>query len=238
MTSAVKRYCGWSEISRSNLDWRKGTQSAGDGLEAELRADSDTCLDVVDYLLHATAYRTPSTAGTLETILQQGGSAWRVAKDGDGFSLQRRVEQAVQAAVESLLSGGGRAAEHLAAAWSAVYGRSPNPSDGYGESIKAVEAAAQPVVSPANPRATLGTMLADLRNKPSKWSLAFREHPSIDPVVSLIAAMWKGQFDRHGTADSDVPIAVSQEEAEAAVHAAALLVRWFTSGAVARVAPS
>ena len=39
--------------------------------------------------------------------------------------------------------------------------------------------------------------------------------------------LWKGEFDRHGTDDANVPLNVGQEQAEAAAHLALFLVEWF-----------
>jgi len=132
----------------------------------------------------------------------------------------------------------GRAGEHLARAWVATYGRTGNPSEGYRESIKAVEAAAKPVVSPANDRATLGTVIADIRNDPTKWTIDLHSPTPTDQmpqVQGMLELLWKGQSNRDGTPDADAPLSVTQEQAEAALHLAMTLVQWFTSGVVTRV---
>ena len=49
----------------------------------------------------------------------------------------------------------------------------------------------------------------------------------------MMQLLWKSQLDRHGTDDDQVPITVSQEESEAALHLAANLVHIFTSGTIA-----
>ena len=40
--------------------------------------------------------------------------------------------------------------------------------------------------------------------------------------------LWTNQLDRHGTDDESVPLQVTQEQAELAVHIALLLVRIFS----------
>jgi hypothetical protein len=50
----------------------------------------------------------------------------------------------------------GRAGDLLSNAWRSVYGRHPDASSGYRYAVRAVEAAADPVVSPNNASATLG----------------------------------------------------------------------------------
>lgn len=101
--------------------------------------------------------------------------------------------------------------------------------------MKALEAAAKPVIEPANPKATLGTMIAALRAKPSKWKTSLTPAGPIDPIESIATMMeliWKSQLDRHGTDDESRPFSASPQEAEAAIHVAAALVHLFTSGAV------
>ncbi len=104
-----------------------------------------------------------------------------------------------------------------------------------------MEAAAKPIVAPQASGATLGTMLADLRNKPDKWSVALNEGgraPGVNLLIEMCAGLWKSQFDRHGTDDESIPLDVSPGEAAAAVHLAVTLVHWFRSGAVTRVDPA
>jgi hypothetical protein len=48
----------------------------------------------------------------------------------------------------------------------------------------------------------------------------------------MLAQLWTSQLDRHGTDDESVPLTVSMEQAEAAVHLATTLVHWFRRGSV------
>jgi hypothetical protein len=236
------------------------TRSGRDGALAELQEqvshDQELFLDVVDFLLsgfdpqrHAideTGFYEPSQdvqdVLALTRMLSEAGSLWKVAAISDRhFGLVRRMPQEVEAAAEQVMGKGDKAAQHLRLAWHAVYGRQPDPSKGYREAIKAVEAAAIPVVCPANPRATLGRVINDLRAKPSKWVVDLK-HPTPDRQVETVADMldliWKGQSDRHGDPDPAAPISVSQEQAEAAVHLAVTVVQWFTMGVIAPVGSS
>ena len=91
---------------------------------------------------------------------------WAVGVNAEGrCELQRRVGPAVG----QLACQDGRAAplKHLAPAWREVHGRNPSPSEAYREAVRAVESVAIPVVSPNNQRATLGTVIADVKQKPS-----------------------------------------------------------------------
>lgn len=109
-------------------------------------------------------------AHELEGLLVLGGSLWRVSSDGK--SLEQRVDQTVTDAAAMLATQETSSAPHLSAAWQNCRGRYPNPSRAYSESIKAVEAAAIPLVSPRNARATLGTIIRDLEASQAQWQLA------------------------------------------------------------------
>ena len=160
---------------------------------------------------------------------------YRVAVRDETPMLERRVDPTVTDLAESA-SASDRPGEHLARAWHEIYGREPSPTAAYREAVRAVEAAAQPVIEPANSAATLGTMIGALRTGKDgfKISLAPASADPIDSVLEMLRLLWKSQFDRHGTADESVPIEVSSEEAEAAVHLAGTLVHWFTTGIVRR----
>lgn len=129
-----------------------------------------------------------------------------------------------------------RAGEHLRIAWSEAYGRTPDSGKAYLEAVRAVEAAAAPVVIPRDPLPTLGKILTALSDRPEKWvvTLGGSSQQPVD-TRAVMDMLWRSQFDRHGTADENVPMNVSDAEAEAAVHLAALLVHWFKTGAVRQV---
>ncbi|PSM41512.1 hypothetical protein C6Y14_22025 [Streptomyces dioscori] len=131
-------------------------------------------------------------------------------------------------------SASGSAADHLAAAWQAAYGRSPDPVRAYSEAIKAVECAAHAVIQPNRAKATLGTMLGEIKNARHKFSAAIPSPTgdSIAPAEAMMRALWEGQTSRHGAQTATVPETL--EAARAGVHLAAALVQWFVSGAVVR----
>lgn len=215
----------------------KGLQAAADPHKA--------FLDVVDGILFLRSHAADSAiaerfkhddqqiakecAGALEKILRLGGSLWRVVGD----HLEARVEDAVREAVERAKkeTAATSAATHLNSAWLACYGRNPNPGLAYSEAIKAVEAAAAPAISPKDLKATLGTMLGQLRPTTALWRFAIAPH-TMDRVINAMEILWDGQTDRHG---GNRPTAeITQEAAQAAVLLAATLVHWFATGAVTR----
>jgi len=244
----------WDDMTRvvrvfrlEDLD-QSSDQSLRLTLELRMIGDEEFFLDVVDYLLsrlkpHPFAEEAPSSldgdtdaAGDLAQMLSEAGSLWKVDWVGEHrYGLVRRMRPEVEAAAEQVMSWDDKAAWHLRLAWSAVYGRQPDPGKGYGEAIKAMEAATIPMVCPDNPRATLGRVINDLRAKPGKWVVNLK-HPTPDRQVQTVADMldlvWKGQSDRHGSPDPSAPISVTQEQAEAAVHLAVTVVQWFNTGVV------
>lgn len=214
-------YRGYSaEIGMSEI--RSSTEAA----QAQLR--------VADFLL---ATRSTEHAGnSLDVVLEESGSKWRVGERSGSRGLVRRVRDSVQTVVDNVISSGGHAGDRLAQAWTATYGIDPNPSLAYSLAVKAVEDAAIPVVSPNDTSATLGKINSQIRNT-GDWSLPFQREDEYAPagstLLSMMKMLWAGQADRHG-GHHDPDLVVTQEAAEVAVMTAATLVQWFTSGAVTR----
>jgi hypothetical protein len=201
-----------------------------------LIANGTLLLDAVDLTL---MWNGEDRVVDLAGALAEAGSAWMVRVDGsDVAHLQRRVESSTVAAARGVMTNSGRAGQHLAAAWTSIYGRSPNPSHGYREAVRAVETAARPVISPTNDRATLGTMIADFNSKPEKWSFVLQPNrgDAIGTVADMMQLLWTSQLDRHGTDDESIPSTVTIYDAEAAVHLATTLVHWFSQGFVSPAA--
>lgn len=216
--------------------------AALDGLLRRMGDDETFALDVIDFAL----YYLPSliypygdakeTAQSLDAILYVGGSVWEVTpildeQDQGAYRLSRRAVGPVREAIMELTPST-RAHQHLVTAWNKISGRQPDPSGAYREAVRAIEAAAKPVVSPKADRATLGTMLAAMRDAPHRWSTTLGE---AEDVRRMLALVWTSQLDRHGTDDESVPFTVSPEQADAAVHLALALVRLFAGGHVRRV---
>ncbi len=206
-------------------------------LLARMNSDEIFALDAIDWmlshngLLNMGYYGAENWSQKLSETLRQGGSAWEVLADGDHYRLSHRTVGPVVEVLERTATESTRAHHHLAEAWSRLAGRNPDPSGAYREAIRAVEAVAKPVILPANDRATLGQMIAALRDKPEKWTVTIG---TTDHVRALMEAVWTGQLDRHGTDDDTVPLNVSPEEADAAFSTCLNLTRWFAGGHVVR----
>jgi hypothetical protein len=228
------------------LDWERESRAASDLLE-RVRRDEDLALDVADYMLSElqawtrAAFRgsTPHelathAAAALAVILYKGGSEWEVGEieAGRSYELTRRAVGPVRDVIVATGEISKRAQDHLLIAWSRLAGRNPDPSAAYREAVRAVEAVAKPVVTPHDEGATLGKMIAAMRDKPEKWTTTIG---SVDDVRRMMQAVWNGQDDRHGTDDESVPLHVSAEAADAAFHMSLTLVRLFAGRHVVRV---
>lgn len=177
------------------------------------------------------------------------GSAWTVDPDVPG--LYRRADETAIAArvvAEESARSAGRptAAQHLANAWRKTYGIRPEPTDAYGDAIKAVEAAACPVV--LGKAATQGTTTIyrvrdHLRDASHKWCFVLVNDSrsasgtgSIDTVLEMLNRLLSGQTGRHDVDGNTVNNRPSTlEEAQAAVHLSAVLVQWFTTNTIRKL---
>lgn len=202
-------------------------------------AQPEDLLDLVDFVLSCSSPAPPDVE-RLEAYLRQAGSAWTVSVvdfDEEGGRLVRRLPVDVGERVDTLAAVADRTGDYLRSAKGHLYGRNPSPSDAYRDAVRAVEAAAKPVVSPKAALATLGTVKATIRDAPDgKFRFSMQPRRGTDSkttVVAMLELLYAGQHDRHG--DPAAPASVSQEEAEAAFHLALTLVHWFRSGAIAMV---
>ena len=206
-------------------------------LRSRMGSNDEFGLDVLDWMLHnAGLFRwqkrdAKQWAMQLNNVLHQGGSAWEVTAADDKYQLTRRAIGPVADVLEHTATEATRAHAHLATAWSKLTGRDPDPSGAYREAVRAVEAVAKPIILPDNDQATLGQMIAALRDKPEKWTTTIG---SVDDVRAQMEAAWTSQLDRHGTDDEAVPLNVSPEQADAAFSTCLNLVRLLVGGHVTR----
>jgi SAM-dependent methyltransferase len=212
------------------FDWSRLDFAVAD-LERRMRWEEGFGLDVVDWVLYHYAEHMEMppdrAAQELNRILRLGGSIWEATptEEPARWRLTRRALGPVREAIDATLPASQRAHAHLTRAWSKLAGRDPDPSTAYREAIRAVECVAKPIVTPNDSQATLGKMIAAMRQAPHKWTFVLGTDAT--PVAEMAALVWKSQFDRHGTDDESVPLNVSPEEADAAVHTSIALVRIF-----------
>ena len=100
---------------------------------------TDRMLDVVDLTLRlAPTLPNPDPyvglsehVGELEWLLQSGGSAWMVHTLDFGWELRRRVSAESQAQHDAAVAASRDPDRHLERAWSAAFGRTPDPSTAF-----------------------------------------------------------------------------------------------------------
>jgi hypothetical protein len=171
----------------------------------------------------------------LNELLHDAGSAYEIEWEGS-VRLRRRLDPTVAANVDQAIAGAEpTAGELLRAARQHAYGLHPDPDAAYRDAVRAVEEIACPMMLPQNARATLGAVLAHLRDGGDKWRFVLVDKDGKDDVTPLVAMMdrlWTGQVSRHGGGPNSR--AQTQAEAEAAVHLAATLVQLLGSGSLSR----
>ncbi|MFD6094717.1 hypothetical protein ACFVWN_01230 [Nocardiopsis flavescens] len=175
---------------------------------------------------------------SLEEILSRCGSYLRV--DGLARRLVRRVDATAQASFDEVrIEAPEDAARLLESAWIHAYGLDPDPDKSYSESVKAVEAVLNPLVSPNDSVPTLGKTLSALRQqaKSGKWEInvgdAQNQGQNIERFTGMVDLLWKNQLSRHaGGANAR---SQDQHEAEAVLHLAVLIVQWVNTNVIKKV---
>lgn len=221
-----------------------------DRVMAFCRSGDDEFLDVLDYLLHTrTTIHLPlgryglsgsnedAAVQALAGLLDAGRSCWTVswteASDEGSFNsstrryrLERRVAETTEQEYLQARGIGGKAGDKLTEAWHAAFGRSENAEQCWKASVAAVEAALQPVVSPNNSGARLGTMRNEIKIAPYKWEcdLPVWGDEKITSVEAFLSVLNRITYDdgRHG-GDDRVP---GMREARAALMVAVTVVEW------------
>lgn len=212
---------------------------SGSGPSGDYLPDGEPLLDITDAVLKFgkavhNAHVWEKAVAELEQTLRTARSQWRVNANRSGLEL-RVARPATIAAAAVIRSAPDEASGHLIAGWTAAYGRAPDPDRAYDEAILAIEAVACPLISPRNTRATLGTVLSDLRNQESQWELTVGDPAGvatgISPLTAIMTLLWTGQSRHAGGANSRRQ---TQAEGEAAVHMATTVVQWLNTGVLRR----
>lgn len=228
------------------VSWQLGQRSAVESVWEAMYRDRTLAVRVIDYalgemMLGYDAQGIEPAAEELHRALQQAGANYVVVQPDPGwvrYRLERRTVPAAAASARTQMSRPGNASEHLDKAWSAAFGREPNPGTAYSEAVKAVEAAAIPLVLPNDQLATLGKIAGELRANPQKYTAVFARGASpakgttlspLEVVIALVDLLQKNQTDRHAAADPEPAVPVTQAQAELAVNMAVTLVHTFRS---------
>lgn len=225
--------------------------SLNDRVMAFCRSGDDDFLDVLDYLLHTrttihllggryglSGRDKDAAVQVLTELFDAGRSCWTVGwtetSDGDSsesvtkrrYCLERRVAETTEQEYLQARGIGGKAGDKLTEAWHAAFGRSENAEQCWKASVAAVEAALQPVVSPNNSGARLGTMRNEIKVAPHKWEcdLPVWGDEKITSVEAFLSVLNRITYDdgRHG-GDDRVP---EMREARAVLMVAVTVVEW------------
>lgn len=176
-------------------------------------------------------------AGQLDRILRESGAAWEVrgVENRLQYFLERRIDATTSAVLSTLTSEGTPEARHLAEARRHAFGQSPQPGKAYDEAVKAVEAVTIPVVLPNDQQATLGKVIGEIRNDPTRWTSSLTEPTAkgmspVEVVIAMLDMLWRNETERHAPV-----VAIPQGQAESAVHLSLTLVQLFRSGAITKI---
>lgn len=222
-------------ISMPSVKWNEPDKYTGGQLVSRAMATLEAHhfpLQIADFLL---AFGNPNR-DVLQQMLQRSNSAWTIGEREGRRGLVRRVPEGVQIAADATMASSGSAGARLAEAWEALYGVTPNESEAYRLSVKAVEAAAIPRICPHDSKATLGKVINVIHSQ-SGWNVETGRADSsalpVDVLLGMMRMLWIGQHDRHdGSPETQTPMTF--EQAAVAVHLASTLVAWFAGGYVTR----
>jgi hypothetical protein len=121
-------------------------------------------------------------------------------------------------------------------AWNDVFGSTSSPDAGYQAAVRAVEAAAAPLIMKKK-TADLSRIIDKLGaskygDKSQRWGLpTVVDDGGLSTMISMMTLISKSQYSRHG-ADPRRPLLLSLEETQWVVPLAETLVRWFRMGLV------
>lgn len=202
--------------------------------------DEERALDLTDLALGIVFDEMGASWGAragkeLQRLLDAGGSVWRVDQDCLVRQVDAHAQDAYVELTESTVQH--RWTEELHTAWKEVYGRNPDPSDGWDHAIKALEAALIPIVIDApTGRETLGIVLRRLSQAPNIVQLELsnaRDANSPPPgeILRRILKLAWANPDRHWAEDMVQP---SLQQARSVVHLTVMVLQWVNLGLLRR----
>ena len=192
-------------------------------------SDDERFLDLLDFVCVASSQQ---RRDALDRILDGGMSIYRVSA-GAPFALEERVTEEARAALAGAVDHTDLAAEHLTQAWASAYGRDRDATAAWNSAVKAIEHLLHPIVEPKNAKATLGSMVSALRNRPEGWSFEIAARHGDRTARPFLQALELIGYEpgRHGTDPSRATI----EQARVVVLQAVTIVEWLRAGALVRV---
>lgn len=178
----------------------------------------ETLIDVLDVVLAHVQIARVNGAPKLEKMLSLSNFEWKVKADNAGLEM-RVASEIADWAIEKI-DPSESCGKFLSSAWANHFGKYPDYSKSYSESVKALEALLIPIVSPKHLKATLGTVIGELNTNNSTLELLFEENANTKAVIvkDLLKLIWQNQDDRHGGVVH--PEQITEEESRFALFTA------------------
>lgn len=188
-------------------------------------SDEKSYMDGFDFILHSTSVIFENSypfydlvvqeIRNIQDILQYANVNWKISLSSEGkrLYLERRVMPEVQKRYDVVAESVPElAGNHLRNSWKNAYMHGGNYKEAWEYARKAVECMLTPIVSPNNRRATISSLIRDMKVKPEKWICtipASNNKESVEKFISLLRMM-PYEPGHHG----QEPTEVSEKEAQ------------------------
>lgn len=208
--------------NRLQILFRQNFSSNFESFIQQVLRDSDLTSNFLALMLQN--YATQRDAALLETVLLDGGSAYKVEKtdkqastyDRGVYDLTKRVPQLTADQAKTALS----VSEQLQDAWKAFYSLSPDYEKTVNKCCDALEHLLRDTYEPRNKKPQLGLLIKDLQTSPKKMN--FKGDTLFDNKSDILTLIAKATTVRgsHTAGTGRVPTA---NEAELILHSTILL---------------
>lgn len=191
-----------------------------------MKSSEEAYLDGLDYILHNAlnagirshhSYRSDILIKlfNMKEILRRANVNWDIVMTSDETLayLERRVMHEVQERYDIVAESVPElAGNHLRNSWKNAYMHGGNYEEAWVSARKAVECMLTPIISPNNRRATISSLIRDMKVKPEKWVCtipASNNKESVEKFISLLRMM-PYEPGHHG----QEPTKISEKEAQ------------------------
>lgn len=190
-----------------------------------MNSDEKSYMDGFDFILHSTSVIFEDShpfrdlamqeIRSIQDVLQYANVNWRISISSEGkrLCLERRVMPEVQKRYDVVAESVPElAGNHLRNSWKNAYMHGGSYKEAWEYARKAVECMLTPIVSPNNRRATISSLIRDMKVKPEKWVCAIpasNNKESVEKFISLLRMM-PYEPGHHG----QEPTEISEKEAQ------------------------
>lgn len=188
-------------------------------------SDEKSYMDGFDFILHSTSVIFEDSylfrdfvvqeIRNIQDILRYANVNWKISISSEGkrLYLERRVMSEVQKRYDVVAESVPElAGNHLRNSWKNAYMHGGSYKEAWEYARKAVECMLTPIVSPNNRRATISSLIRDMKVKPEKWVCtipASNNKESVEKFISLLRMM-PYEPGHHG----QEPTEISEKEAQ------------------------